>query len=98
MGCCSAEDARHASYRGSSGTAIEYLLNGSSALVRTLWGVPGEFINRLTETFVKHWLSVISAGNATTCNLAESLAIDREARGFPNLVGAATVACGLLFL
>ncbi len=98
MGCSSAKLTRHGGYRGSSGTPLEYLLNGSPAVVGNLWDVTDKDIDRLTAAFLKHWLGVTSTRNAATQSVADSLAIAREACRLPHLVGAATVAYGLPFL
>ena len=98
MGCSSAKLTRHGGYRGSSGTPLEYLLNGAPAVVGNLWDVTDKDIDRLTAAFLKHWLGVSSARSAKTRSVADSLAISREACRLPHLVGAATVAYGLPFL
>lgn len=94
MGCSSVKLSRRSGYRGSSGTPLDYLLQGAPAVVGNLWDVTDKDIDRLTAAFLKEWLGV-SSGQRRTLSIAESLAVARNACRLPHLVGAATVIYGL---
>lgn len=97
MGCSSARPSN--SSMGdceSNGAAVDYLVQGSRAVVGNLWDVGDRDIDRFTMALLSNWLGVDSDAErqGRTLNLAEAIAKSRSACRLPFLVGAATVVIG----
>lgn len=105
MGCSSGRLERYSAGAESGGTAIEYLLAGSPAVVANMWDVSDRDIDRLTGSLLENWLGISTSGEGEEsldnegvkperCSLAVALARSRDACRLPFLVGAATVLYG----
>lgn len=98
MGCSSARpDNVNMENCESNGSAINYLVHGSRAVVGNLWDVGDKDIDRFTTSFLSHWLGVGKEEKDEKddlMNLAESVAAARSACRLPYLVGAAAIVMG----
>lgn len=97
MGCSSARPSNfNMGDCESNGPAVDYLVQGSLAVVGNLWDVGDRDIDRFTIALISHWLGVDNNGerHGKRLNLAEAVAASRSACRLPFLVGAATVVIG----
>ncbi|CAN8064905.1 unnamed protein product [Agarophyton chilense] len=81
----------------SNGTAINFLMHGSKAVVGNLWDVTDGEIDRLTTSILREWLGFDETGSRgeRRLTLAEALAESRPKCMLPYLVGAACVVIGI---
>lgn len=97
MGCSSArpENSGLGSLE-SNGTAIEFLIHGSRAVVGNLWDVSDGEIDRFTNSLMSLWLGLNSGEERGRkhLNLSEAVAESRSVCRLPYLVGAATIVMG----
>lgn len=98
MGCSSARpDIVNVENCESNGSAIDFLVHGSRAVVGNLWAVGDKDIDRFTTSFLSHWLGVGKEEEdekSDVMNLAQSVAAARSACHLPYLVGAAAIVMG----
>ena len=97
MGCSSARPRNHQMANSeSNGSAVNYLVHGSEAVVGNLWDVGAKDIDRFTVSMLSHWLEIRDGGlgQREIQSLAKSVALARSACHLPYLVGAAAVVMG----
>lgn len=97
MGCSSvASNAAKISDSESCGTAIDFLMQGSRAVVGNLWDVSDGDIDRLTASLLEKWLGIGQESSPSTRpSLADAVASAKSACRLPYLTGAACVVMGI---
>ena len=79
----------------SNGTAIDYLIRGSRAVVGCLWDVSDGDLDRLTLSMISLWFGRDADGNQSErYSLADAIARARNVCRFPSLVGASCIVMG----
>lgn len=96
MGCSSLRPSNFGiGEQESNGTAINFLVHGSKAVVGNLWDVTDGEIDRLTTSILNEWICEDRGDGKQRVSLAEALAESRPKCVLPYLVGAACVVIGV---
>lgn len=96
MGCSSLRPSNFGiGEQESNGTAINFLVHGSKAVVGNLWDVTDGEIDRLTTCILNEWLCGGGGDDGRRVSLGEAVAKSRPKCVLPYLVGAACVVIGV---
>jgi hypothetical protein len=78
------------------GVALAYLQAGCPSVVANLWDVTDGEIDRLSESFIQHWLGATHRRDGAGMSLPAVLPLARQACNLKYLTGAAPVCYGMM--